>query len=129
MLEANRLAIAVTQYDGFWDASDDEGDSDDEDSSLNDEAEQDDVKRMVCKQLEDKLEVQIPHDLIFLVSGKWALKARNRRDPAQLGKYLESYLRKATCSTEVPSCNTAQRLLVASGIGDLERRSDNTTSY
>jgi len=54
----------------------------------------------VCKQLEDKLEVPIPHDLIFLVSGKWALKARNQRDSQQLGKYLESYLRKATCSTE-----------------------------
>lgn len=94
---------------------------------MSDEAKQDDVKRMVCKQLEDRLEVPIPHDLIFLVSGKWALKARNQRDPEQLGKYLESYLSKATCSIEVP--NTAQHLLVASGIGDLERRSDNTTSY
>ena len=96
---------------------------------MSDEAKQDDVKRMVCKQLEDKLEVPIPHDLIFLLSGKWALKARNQRDPEQLGKYLESYVRKATCSIEVPSRNIAQRLLVASGIGDLERRSDNTTSY
>jgi len=96
---------------------------------LSDEAKQDDVKRMVCKQLEDRLEVPIPHDLIFLVSGKWALKARNQRDPEQLGKYLESYLSKATYSIEVPSHNTAQHLLVASGIGELERRSDNTTSY
>ena len=96
---------------------------------MNDETEQGDVKHMVCKQLEDRLEVPIPHDLIFLVSGKWALKARNRRDPEQLGKYLESYVRKATCSIEAPSCNIAQHLLVASGIGDLERRSDNTTSY
>jgi len=93
---------------------------------LNDEAMQVYVKRKVCKQLEDKLEVPIPHDLIFLVSGKWALKARNKRDSQQLGKYLESYSKKATCSIEAPSDDAAQRLLAASGVGLLERRSVNT---
>jgi len=88
---------------------------------LNDEAMQVYVKRKVCKQLEDKLEVPIPHDLIFLVSGKWALKARNQRDSQQLGKYLESYSKKATCSIEAPSDDAAQCLLAASGLGLLER--------
>ena len=132
LLESNRLAIAVTQYDRFFqdashDGSDDDDDDDDgDDTALNDEAMQVYVKCRICKQLEDKLEVPIPHNLIFLVSGMWALKARKKRDSQQFGKYLESYSKKATCSIEAPSDDAAQRLLAASGVGLLERRSVNT---
>ena len=133
LLEADRLAIAVTQYDRFFldvDGDESDDDCDDDDTSLTDEAMQGDVKRRICKQLENRLGVTMPRDLIFLVSGKWALKARNQRPGGsrQLGKYLQSYSRKTTCSIEAPSDDTAQSLLDASGVGVLERRSVNPTS-
>jgi len=137
LFESDRCAIAVTQYDKSWDDEsdiDDDGDSDDDgtslnnDACLNDEAKRDDIKRMVCKQLEDTLEVPIPHDLIFVVSGMWALKARilNCSNPKLLRDYLKSCSRKVTSSIGAPGYDTAQRLLAVSGIGVLERRSDIT---
>lgn len=131
VLDTKRLSIAVTHYDTFFESSDDESDSDgDESSNFSDEEEVHDVKTRVGKQLQTALGLNsVPHDLINLVSGKWALKARksapSQQNLLRLGKHLETYYKRASHhSDEAVSHDVAEKLLAASGIGLLEKRQD-----
>ena len=87
-----------------------------------------DVKRRVCQQLQDALGLTslVPHDLVTLVSGMWALKARklspSEKNLSVLRTHLEAYLKKASSSDEAASQDDAQRLLAVSGIEKLEKR-------
>lgn len=127
LLESKRLTIAVTQYDRFFESSNDESYGD-EISNFSDEVETHDVKRRICQQLYDALGLTSPvlQDLINLVSGMWALKARklppNKENLSALGKCLEAYLKKASLGEKAASCDVAERLLAASGIGVLEKK-------
>ena len=126
LLESKRLTIAVTQYDSFFKSSNDESYGD-EISNFSDEVESHDVKGRICQQLQDALGLisPLPHDLINLVSGMWALKARKltptEENLAALRKCWEAYLKKASVE-EAASHDVAERLLAASGIGVLEKR-------
>ena len=87
-----------------------------------------DVKNRVSQQLQNALGLNssVPHDLINLVSGKWALKARKSTPSPQnlsrLSKHLETYYKRASHSDEAVSHDVAEKLLAASGIGPLEER-------
>ena len=134
LLETEQLTIAVTQYDRYFESSDDESSDADSDSDGDEidasshEVETYDVKRRICQQLQDTLKLTSPvcHSLINLVSGKWALKARkstrNERNLSKHRKCLESYSSKASLSNEAASQGAAERLLLASGIKELEKR-------
>ena len=134
LLETEQLTIAVTKYDRFFESSDDESSDADSDSGSDEintsshEVETCDVKRRICQQLQDTLKLTSPvcHDLVNLVSGKWALKARkSKRNEENLSKHrerLKSYSSKASLSNEATSRGAAERLLLASGIEQLEKR-------
>jgi len=132
LLETEQLTIAVTKYDRFFESSDDESSDADSDSdeinTSSHEVETYDVKRRICQQLQDTLKLTSPvcHDLVNLVSGKWALKARkSKRNEENLSKHherLKSYSSKASLSNEAASHGAAERLLLASGIEQLEKR-------
>ena len=132
VLDTKRLSIAVTHYDTFFESSDDESDSDgDESSNFSDEEEVHDVKTRVGRQLQSALGLNssVPHELINLVSGKWALKARksapSQQNLLRLGKHLETYYKRASHhSDEAVSHDVAEKLLAASGIRPLEKRQD-----
>ena len=132
VLDTKRLSIAVTHYDTFFESSDDESDSDgDESSNFSDEEEVHDVKTRVSRQLQSALGLNssVPHELINLVSGKWALKARksapSQQNLLRLGKHLETYYKRASHhSDEAVSHDVAEKLLAASGIRPLEKRQD-----
>ena len=90
-----------------------------------------DVKTRVCKQLQSALGLNssVPQDLINLVSGKWALKARksapSQQNVLRLSRHLETYYKRASHhSDEAVSHNVAEKLLAASGIRPLEKRQD-----
>ena len=127
LLESKRLTIAVTQYDKFFESSNDESYGD-EISNFSDEVETHDVKRRICQQLQDTLGLTspVPSDLINLASGMWALKARkltpNEENLSALRQCLEAYLTKASLGEKAASCDVAERLLAASGIGVLEKK-------
>ena len=127
LLESKRLTIAVTQYDSFFESSDDESYGD-ESSYFSDELESHDVKGRICQQLQDALGLSspLPHNFINLASGMWALKARKltptEDNLSALGKCWEAYLKKASVSEIAASHGVAKRLLAASGIEVLEKR-------
>ena len=127
LLESKRFTIAVTQYDRFFERSNDESYGD-EISNFSDEVETHDVKRRICQQLQDALGLTSPvlQGLINLASGMWALKARklppNEENLSALRKCLEAYLKKASLGEKAASCDVAERLLAASGIGVLEKK-------
>ena len=127
LLESKRLTIAVTQYDKFFESSNDESYGD-EISNFSDEVETHDVKRRICQQVQDTLGLTSPvlQDLINLASGMWALKARkltpNEKNLSALRQCLEVYLKKASLGEKAASCDVAERLLAASGIGVLEKK-------
>ena len=124
LLESKRLTIVVTQYDRFFERSNDESYGD----QISDEVETDDVKSRICQQLQDALELtsSIPDDLINPVSGMWALKARKlpptEENLSAFRQHLEAYLKKASLGEKAASCDVAERLLAASGIGVLEKK-------
>ena len=124
LLESKRVTIAVTQYDKFFETSNDESYGD----QISDEVDTDDVKSRIRQQLQDALELtsSIPDDLINPVSGRWALKARKstptEENLSALRQCLEMYLKKASLGEKAASHDVAERLLAASGIGLLEKK-------
>ena len=127
LLESKRLTFAVTQYDSFFERSNDESYGD-EISNFSDEVESYDVKSRICQQLQDALGLTspVPHDLINLASGMWALKARKltptEENLSALRKCWEAYLKKAFLGGRAAGHDVAERLLAVSGIGVLEKR-------
>ena len=127
LLESKRLTFAVTQYDSFFECSNDESYGD-EISNFSDEVESHDVKSRICQQLQDALGLTspVPHDLINLASGMWALKARKltptEENLSALRKCWEAYLKKAFLGGRAAGHDVAERLLAVSGIGVLEKR-------
>ena len=124
ILETKRLTVVVTRFDSFYESSDDESDGDEITEIY-------DVKERVCQQLQDALKpssLAVSHELIILVSGKWALEARKtthtEENVSRLNKHLVSYSKKA--SKKAPpsyrAAGTAESLLTASGIKELEKR-------